>query len=80
MEDRSDLVRHVGREHVLPGDVPTLSVEAAASFGWERYSDASVSIDTYGASGASQAVLDHFGFTVEHVTKRARELLEGSAT
>jgi transketolase len=75
-EDQEDAYQ----EHVLPGDVPTLSVEAAASFGWERYSDTSVSIDTYGASGASQAVLDHFGFTVEHVTERARELLEGSAT
>jgi transketolase len=66
------------KRSVLPGDVPTLAVEAAASFGWDRYADASVSIDTYGASGASQAVLDHFGFTVEHVTERARELLEGS--
>jgi transketolase len=66
------------QQQVFPGDVPTLSVEAAASFGWDRYADATVSIDTYGASGASQAVLDHFGFTVEHVTERARELLEGS--
>ena len=59
------------RESVLPSDVPTLSVEAAASFGWDRYADASVSIDTYGASGASQAVLDYFGFTVENVTECA---------
>ncbi len=32
-----------------PG-VPTLAVEAAASFGWDRYADDSVSIDTFGAS------------------------------
>jgi transketolase len=63
------------REEVLPSEVPTLSVEAAASFGWDRYADASVSIDTFGASGASQAVLDHFGFTVEHVTECALALL-----
>jgi transketolase len=55
--------------------VPTLSVEAAASFGWDRYADASVAIDTYGASGPSQAVLDHFGFTVQNVTERALVLL-----
>jgi transketolase len=64
------------REAVLPSDVATLSVEAASSFGWDRYADANVSIDTYGASGASQAVLDHFGFTVEHVTECALALLE----
>jgi len=63
------------RESVLPKGVPTLSVEAAASFGWDRYADASVAIDTYGASGPSQAVIDHFGFTVQNVTERALVLL-----
>jgi len=64
------------RESVLPADVLTLSVEAAASFGWDRYADDSVAIDTYGASGPSDAVLEHFGFTVENVTARALALLE----
>ena len=27
------------REQVLPADVPTLAVEAGATFGWERYAD-----------------------------------------
>jgi len=63
------------RGSVLPGDVPTLSVEAGSSFGWDRYADASVAIDTYGASGPSAAVLAHFGFTVEHVVAAALELV-----
>ncbi|MGH9047613.1 MAG: transketolase-like TK C-terminal-containing protein, partial [Acidimicrobiales bacterium] len=63
------------RASVLPDGVPTLSVEAASAFGWDRYADASVSIETYGASGASKAVLEHFGFTVERVTERALALL-----
>jgi transketolase len=63
------------RASVLPAGVPTLSVEAGCSFGWDRYADASVAIDTFGASGEGQAVLDYFGFTVEHVTERARALL-----
>jgi transketolase len=68
------------RTSVLPAGVPKLSVEAAASFGWDRYADASVSIDTYGASGPSPAVMEHFGFTVDHVAQAARDLLERSAT
>jgi transketolase len=68
------------RESVLPSEVPTLSVEAASSFGWDRYADASVSIDTYGASGSSEAVLEHFGFTVENVTECALALLEWSGS
>ncbi len=66
------------RRSVLPREVPTLSVEAGASLGWERYADASVAIDTFGASGPSTAVLEHFGFSVEHVAEVTRELLERS--
>ena len=68
------------RVSVLPGGTPTLSVEAGASFGWERYADASVAIDTYGASGPSAAVMEHFGFTVDHVAEAARALLERGIT
>jgi transketolase len=68
------------RASVLPGDVPTLSVEAGSSFGWDRYADDSVAIDTYGASGPSAAVMEHFGFTVENVAAAARALLERSTT
>ena len=38
------------REQVLPADVPTLAVEAAATFGWERYADDTIGIDHFGAS------------------------------
>jgi transketolase len=75
-EDQEDAYR----ASVLPDGVPTLSVEAGASFGWDRYADASVSIDTYGASGPSAAVMEHFGFTVDHVAEAARTLLERSTT
>jgi transketolase len=60
---------------VLPPGVPRLSVEAASSFGWERYADASVAIDHYGASAAGERNMEEFGFTPEHVAVRATELL-----
>ncbi len=59
---------------VLPG-VPTLSVEAAVSFGWERYADDFVAIDTFGASAPGDVVLESFGFTPEAVANRAERLL-----
>ena len=52
-----------------------LAVEAAASFGWSRWADASVSLDRFGASGPGAEVLAYFGFTAENVAKRARALL-----
>jgi len=64
------------REQVLPSDVPTLAVEAAATFGWERYADDVVGIDHFGSSAPGSKVLAEFGFTPENVATRARALLE----
>jgi transketolase len=61
---------------ILPPGVPTLSVEAAASFGWDRYADDAVAIDHFGASAPGEEVLEHFGFTPANVAARARALLE----
>jgi transketolase len=63
-------------ESVLPAEVPTLSVEAASSFGWARWADDFVSIDRFGASAPGTTVLKELGFTPENVADRARELLE----
>ncbi|HEX8581534.1 MAG TPA: transketolase, partial [Acidimicrobiales bacterium] len=63
-------------DRVLPADVPTLAVEAAATFGWDRWADDCVGIDRFGASAPGKVVLERLGFTAEHVADRARTLLE----
>jgi transketolase len=65
------------RRSVLPRDVPRLAVEASASLGWERYADASVSIDRFGASAPGTVALENLGYTPENVAVRARDLLRG---
>ena len=60
------------RSSVLPAGVPTLAVEAGASLGWDRYADAVIAIDHYGASAPGATVIAEFGFTPEHVVERAR--------
>jgi transketolase len=73
--DRFDAQDDEYRDAVLPPGVPALAVEAAASFGWERFADDSVSIDRFGVSAPGDVVLEQLGFTPEHVTARARILL-----
>ncbi|HUC05935.1 MAG TPA: transketolase [Acidimicrobiales bacterium] len=63
------------REGVFPGAVPVLSVEAGATFGWDRYADDSIGLDTFGASAPAAVAMRNFGFTVEHVVERARALV-----
>ena len=47
--------------------MPKVSVEAGSSFGWARWVDRSVAIDTFGASGPGAKVLEQFGITPENV-------------
>jgi transketolase len=64
---------------VLPGEVPTLAVEAAVSFGWDRWADDTVSIDRFGASAPGDVALHELGINPEHVVERARALLDETA-
>jgi len=66
------------RSQILPPEVATLAVEAASSFGWERYADDSISIDHFGASAPGGEVLAHFGYTTDNVVSRTRDLLARS--
>jgi transketolase len=63
------------RESVLPVDLPTVSVEAGVRMGWERYADAIVSIDRFGASAPGAMVLEKLGMTPENVVAHVQQLL-----
>ncbi|MHB8465677.1 MAG: transketolase [Acidimicrobiales bacterium] len=61
---------------VFPPGVPRLAVEAASSFGWDRWAEASVSIDHFGASAPGDRVLAEFGYTADNVVLAAQALLD----
>jgi transketolase len=60
---------------ILPPGVPRLSVEAASTFGWERWSDAHVGIDRFGASAPGAEVLERLGIAVSPVVDAALNLI-----
>ena len=62
------------RTTLFPVGVPVLSVEAATTFGWERFADDSIGIDRFGASAPGDVVLDRLGINVDHVVERAKAL------
>jgi transketolase len=68
------------RDAVLPPGVPVLSVEAAATLGWERWADDVIGIDRFGASAPGALVLDKLGINADHVVERATALLSRTET
>ncbi|GFO54986.1 transketolase [Geomonas sp. Red276] len=68
------------RDAVLPPAVTArLAIEAGSPQGWHRYVglDGSVlGIERFGASAPGEVVMREYGFTVENVAARARELLK----
>ena len=53
-------------------------MEAAVSFGWERWLGAQgafVGMDGFGASAPAARLYEHFGITPAHVVEAARKLV-----
>jgi transketolase len=67
------------RHRVLPTAVTVrLAIEAASPFGWERWTGlhgAILGIDRFGASAPGPMLFKEYGFTVEHVARRALALV-----
>jgi transketolase len=67
------------RDQVLPPEcLNRVSVEAASTFGWERYvgfKGKMIGMQSYGASAPAGQLMEKFGFTVENVIAKVKELL-----
>ncbi len=60
------------------GKAPRIAVEAAAVYGWEKYTGSSenvIGLSGFGASGKGEDVYKHFGITVEHIVEKVRNIL-----
>ncbi|MCB1181292.1 MAG: transketolase [Chlamydiia bacterium] len=68
------------KNKIFPIDISArISVEQAAIFGWERYvglKGRSIGMTTFGASAPLEQLLKKFGFTVDHLVKQAKEIIQ----
>jgi len=67
------------RSVLLPG-VPTISIEAASTLGWEKYAHLPIGMKTFGASAPYKEVYARFGLTGEAVAAKAQAFLGESLT
>jgi len=70
------------KRSVFPPDITArVSVEMAATFGWDRYvgpKGRSVGMHSFGASAPIKDLLKHFGFTVDKVVSEAHATIDAS--
>lgn len=62
-------------QQLLPSGIPVISVEAAATFGWERYAHCLVGINRFGASAPGGVVMRELGITADRVVNEALRLV-----
>ncbi len=68
------------RDSVLPPSIGArVTVEEASPIGWERYAGrygVVLGMSTFGESAPMKVVMEHFGFTVEHVVAAAKQAMD----
>lgn len=74
--DRFDTQSKSFRDSIITRLVPTISVEAATTFGWAKYADASVGIDRFGASAPGAVALDRLGINLTNVVATVRAAID----
>jgi len=71
------------RDAVLPPAVKArVTVEEASPIGWDRYAGRHgvvLGMRTFGMSAPMKVVMEHFGFTVEHVISAAKQAIAQSS-
>jgi transketolase len=70
------------RDAVLPPAVRArVSVEAAATFGWNRWVGdlgETIGMESFGASAPAGVLYKHFGFTPERIVETGRAVVKGA--
>jgi transketolase len=66
------------QENVLPSNLPMLAIEAGVSLGWKPYIGQGIpviGVDRFGASAPAEVLMREYGFTVDNVCNKARQII-----
>ena len=64
------------QEDVLPCSVPVVSIEAASTFGWNRFANLAIGLDDFGASAPYKVLAEKFGFTPEAIVEQIMDAFD----
>ena len=57
------------------GEAPVISIEAGTTFGWNRYAQRTIGIDSFGASAPAGDLYKHYGLTAEALAGEVKKIV-----
>jgi transketolase len=63
------------KQQIVPGNIPSISIEAGSTFGWGSVTTHHIGIDRFGASAPGGVVMEKLGISVDNVVARVKEAL-----
>ena len=73
--ERFEATKNEFKETVLPTGSVIVSVEAASTFGWSRYTNFNVGIDRFGTSAPGSVAMDSLGINVDNVVETVKKAI-----
>jgi transketolase len=66
------------RQSVLQRQIPSVSLEAGATLGWNKYVDDAIGIDTFGLSAPGNYVFDYFNMNAASLVAHVEREIESA--
>ena len=61
---------------IISPTVPSISIEAGSTYGWDKWANVTIGIDSFGTSAPGDVALTEFGITSETIQVAAKNLLK----
>ena len=64
------------QKSIIIPTIPSISIEAGSTYGWSKWADATIGIDSFGTSAPGDVALTEFGIKSETIQVAAKNLLK----
>ncbi len=58
------------KQSIINEETITVSIEAGSTFGWKKYAEINIGLDSFGTSAPAKDLKEYFNFTAEKITEK----------
>ena len=63
------------QEEIIPKNSKIISVERSSKYSWGEFTNDMIGVDSFGLSGSTSELNEHFGFTLEQLCEKIKEFV-----